>query len=234
MRVKVAKTNAYEWRDVILPGVYELRITAQRTGEYLGHTPPAWGAPLTYKGVECFEYCELTVYRYHPKAVDNKIAFPVRVWFREVVTLNDEGKVNARWSRAPLQMLLKCTEAAALREAFPDELGGEHAAEEMDGRRIPEIEIVNGAAEPERALPPKPARFDDWIIDMQSAADEGTARLQRAWKDSSKEHREYLRLSDPAQWDTIKSRAKDHDPAPVVNGKPEPPPPREPGDEPVL
>jgi hypothetical protein len=42
--------------------------------------------------------------------------------------------LNDRWSTAKQQMLTKCTEAAALREAFPDELGGTHTAEEMEGQ----------------------------------------------------------------------------------------------------
>jgi hypothetical protein len=46
--------------------------------------------------------------------------------------------------------MTKCTEAAALREAFPDEIGGEGTEEEMAGRIV---EIV--AAEVTRALKPE-------------------------------------------------------------------------------
>ena len=41
MEVKVG--NVYEWRDVVMPGIYELRTTAQRTGEYLGHAKAEYG-----------------------------------------------------------------------------------------------------------------------------------------------------------------------------------------------
>src|SRR4030067_967912 len=37
MQVKDAKTGRYNWRDVVLPGIYEMRTTATRTGLYLGH-----------------------------------------------------------------------------------------------------------------------------------------------------------------------------------------------------
>jgi hypothetical protein len=35
-----------------------------------------------------------------------------------------------------IQMLTKCTEAAGLREAFPDEFGGEATADELEGREM--------------------------------------------------------------------------------------------------
>jgi hypothetical protein len=71
------------------------------------------------------------------------IEFPVTVYFREVCNTKDEwigGKktgatiANDRWSKAPIQMLTKVCEAAGLREAFPDEFGGEPTFEELDGR----------------------------------------------------------------------------------------------------
>jgi len=127
-----------QWRDVVMPGIYEYRTTANRTGEYLGHSRPVYGPAIDYLGVEAPEFCELTVYRWNPKA-GQRAEYPVVVRFSEVVATKWDDKrgervVNERWTKAPLQMLTKCTEAAALREAFPDELGGEHTAEEMEGQ----------------------------------------------------------------------------------------------------
>lgn len=129
IQVKVGK-GEYVWRDVILPGIYEYRITAHRTGLYLGHTKPEYGPQVGPEGYEAPEWCEMTFYRWSEKAKD-KVAFPVRVYYREVVGLTKDGDVNTRWSKAPIQMLTKCTEAAGLREAFPDEIGGEPTMEEM-------------------------------------------------------------------------------------------------------
>lgn len=136
MQVKYGKD--YVWRDVILPGIYEYRITAQRTGLYLGHTKPEYG-PLVggEESVQAPEFCDMTFYRFNVAARE-KVPFPVRVYFREVVGLTKEGDVNSRWSKAPIQMLTKCTEAAGLREAFPDEIGGEPTMEEMIGQVIDE------------------------------------------------------------------------------------------------
>lgn len=136
MKVKVG--DDYEWRDVVLPGIYEYRTTAMRTGLYLGHTAPVYGEVKEYAGVMAPESCSMTFKRAGANGV--VIEFPVTVYFREVCNTKDEwiekkktGRViaNDRWAKAPIQMLTKCAEAAGLREAFPDEFGGEQTFEEM-------------------------------------------------------------------------------------------------------
>lgn len=135
IEVKDAASGQYVWRDVVMPGIYEYRTTAQRTGEYLGHSVPTYGPVEDYKGVFAPSWCSMTVYRWNPVA-KVRAEFPVTVQFREVVATKRDGSPNARWSKAPNQMLTKCTEAAALREGFPDELGGTQTVEEVEGRII--------------------------------------------------------------------------------------------------
>lgn len=129
MRVK--QGEQWGWRDVVMPGIYEYRTTAMRTGLYLGHSTPEYGPDKEQFGVVAPEWCAMTMFR--GASNGERIEFPVRVYFREAVALKD-GKANDRWAKAPFQMLTKCTEAAGLREAFPDEFGGEPTAEEMTGR----------------------------------------------------------------------------------------------------
>lgn len=138
MPVRMA-TGEDEWRDIVLPGIYEYRTTAARTFQYLGHSKPEYGEWLDFLGVSAPEYCDLTIYRWNG-ASNSRAEYPVRVYFREVCATRwdkvaKEQKVNARWTRAPVQMLTKCTEAAGLREGFPDEIGGVPTAEEMFGQR---------------------------------------------------------------------------------------------------
>ncbi len=136
--IRVKEGNDYVWRDVVMPGIYEYRTTAQRTGEYMGHSKPEYGPEIEHLGVKVPEWCELTIYRWNA-AAKLRTEYPVRVYFRECAgTRKDDGKVvlNQRWGTAPIQMMTKCTEAAGLREAFPDELGGEATFEEMEGRII--------------------------------------------------------------------------------------------------
>lgn len=163
MRVKNAKTGQYETRDVVMPGIYEYRTTATRTGLYLGHSKPEYGPETDHLGVKAPEWCELTVYRWN-KDAGQKVEFPVRVLFREACATTKDYKtgsisVNDRWTKAPVQMLTKCTEAAALREAFPDELGGEPTFEEMAGREIdvtPARTMKPATAAPKTIEPPPP------------------------------------------------------------------------------
>jgi phage recombination protein Bet len=135
MNVKDVKLDKYIWRDVVMPGIYEYRTTAHRTGEYLGHSIPEYGPMKEYKGVTAPEWCAITVYRWNPKA-HLKAEFPVRIEFHEIAVTKRDGNLNDRWSSAPKMQLTKCTEAAALREGFPEELGGTHTVEEMEGRVI--------------------------------------------------------------------------------------------------
>lgn len=204
MEVKNATTGRYEWRDVVLPGIYEYRITAQRTGEYLGHTKPNYGPTTVYRGVLSVpEFCDFTVYRWNPNA-RTRVEFPITVYFGEVVALNKEGKPNARWTKAPVQMLTKCAEAAALRAAFPEEIGGEPTAEEMADVRVVDI---TPATPPAKAKEPAPEGYDTWLADLECVADEGTERLSEVWKGSSNDFRAYLTRNDMHVWEMLKSRA---------------------------
>jgi phage recombination protein Bet len=152
MRVKDARSGEWGWRDVVMPGIYEYRTTAQRTGLYLGRSRFEYGPEIEHLGVKAPQWCETTVYRHHSSG---KIEFPVRRYFVEVVGTtekNNVAKVNDRWARAPIQMLEKCTEAAALREAFPDEFGGEQTAEEIDGQHVIDVSSATEQIQPAQRL----------------------------------------------------------------------------------
>jgi phage recombination protein Bet len=207
MEVKDAKTGAYSWRDVVMPGIYEHRTTAQRTGLYLGHSKPDYGPIVNYMGVDAPAWCAMTVYRWNAQA-NMRAEFPVEVLFAECCAVTkdrktQEWKANARWSKAPVQMLTKCTEAAGLREAFPDEIGGEQTAEEMDGQRAIDVQVID---EKPPALP-KPDGYDDWLDDLRAVAEEGLEKLDAAWQASSQEYRAYLTTTNGEYWESLRGRA---------------------------
>jgi phage recombination protein Bet len=145
MEVKVGKDSygkdKYEWRDVVMPGIYEYRMTATRTGQYLGHSAPLYGPIVEFQGRQVPESCAITVYRWNDQA-KVRAEYPVELLFSETCATKRDGSLNRRWSTAPRQMLTKCTEAAALREAFPDELGGTHIDDEMIGRELEPINVT--------------------------------------------------------------------------------------------
>jgi len=195
------RAGGYEWRDVVLPGIYELRTTAQRSGVYLGHSAPDYGPLETAAGVSAPTWCAMTFWRWNADA-GVRAEYPVRVLFREVVATTKDTKANSRWSKAPVQMLTKCTEAAGLREAFPDELGGEQTAEEMDGQRAIDVATVE-----DKPAPPPPDKYGDVIADLEAVADTGLDALEDVFAKLPDVHRIYLTTIDLATWDGLKARA---------------------------
>lgn len=143
--------------ETVWPGIAELRTTAFRTAQYVGADATAFGETVTatFKGmtkpkaawgnkpakpaqevsatVTFPEWAQVTVYRL---GAAGRVAFPgPRIYFCEAFGYDKGVAVpNARWTRAPSQMLEKCAEAAALRKAFPEEFADDYVAEEMEDR----------------------------------------------------------------------------------------------------
>lgn len=156
-------------RDVetVWPGIGELRTTAGRTGVWAGNDECQFGKverqafdvtvtkqkrnnePYQVKAscpeMEFPDWAQMTVYKI---VAGQRVAFVgPKVRFMETFSGQRGLRVpNDRWQLAPYQMLEKCAEAAALRRAFPEELGDEWTAEEMEGKEnhadIPDAEIV--------------------------------------------------------------------------------------------
>jgi phage recombination protein Bet len=214
MEVKVG--DKYEWRDVVMPGVYELRTTAQRTGEYLGHSKAEYGPEIELAGVKAPAWCEMVMYRWNA-TIAQRAEYPVRVLFAEVVATKRDGKANARWSKAPVQMLTKCAEAAGLREAFPDEVGGIATEEEMDGQRAITVQATTPAESGPGLV--RPEGYDDWMSVLVAAANAGGAALSKAWKDAQPTLRQFLMATEPESWDSLKARGDAVDQAAVQVGE---------------
>jgi phage recombination protein Bet len=134
--------------QVVMQGINEVQITAARTGQWAGEDLPQWGPPIehTFRGqfenddgstravevrMSFPEWCAVTVHRLvggEPRRFTEQLWWLecyARAGFRSEVP-------NARWQQAPRQMLHKCTKAAVLRAAFPEEAS--FTAEEMEDR----------------------------------------------------------------------------------------------------
>ena len=158
--------------DTVWPGIADLRTTATRTGAYAGKDRVEYGPLMTVtfegeenvydgkrktgkrkvsKAVTFPEYAQLTVYRL---VQGQRVAFhcdPV-FWLETYARKSRWNDVpNEMWERRSRGQLAKCAEAAALRQAFPEELGNEYAFEEMEGQLIGH----NGPPEPIEAEPKK-------------------------------------------------------------------------------
>lgn len=71
-------------------------------------------------------------------------------------------------------------------------------------------EAAQGRETTRATVTPKPDAFDEWLIDLEAVASEGTAALQAAWKaETGRAHREYLTSASPQTWERIKAKAAD-------------------------
>lgn len=150
--------------DTVWPGIGELRTTASRTTAWAGNDECQFGPPKTLgfqdsrerraRGdqpatamrEECKpftwpEWAQITVYKM-VQGVRCAFVGP-KVRFTETFSGVKGLRVpNDRWQLAPYQMLEKCAEAAALRRAFPEELGDQWTAEEMEGKIVSDDTIA--------------------------------------------------------------------------------------------
>lgn len=162
--VPVWDSEKRDYVETVWPGIAEHRTTAFRTKQYAGAEAAVFGPSVTKtftgetkKGrvnatVTFAEWAQLTVFR----MIDGqRVPMPgPRVYWLETYSRLGRTEVpNDRWQKAPFQMLEKCAEAAALRRAFPEEIGDEPVAEEAgiysrDGDDAKDV------------TPPKPTRAE--------------------------------------------------------------------------
>lgn len=135
--------------DTVWPGIAELRTTAMRTGSFAGFEDTEYGPMIDEKlgGVDMRypEWAQCTVYRL---VVGQRVAFvgPKVFWMETYATAGrDTKKPNAMWLKRPRGQIEKCAEAAALRRAFPEEIGNEYAAEEIEGQAFGSVRDVTPA-----------------------------------------------------------------------------------------
>lgn len=126
-------------RDVVMPGIELYRTKAHRTGEYAGQDDAEFGPTIaeTMGGVSVRypEWCKVTVYRL---VNDQRVPYSARVYWLETYATakRDTDAPNAMWKKRPFGQLEKCAEALALRKAFPEAVGAQPTAEEMEGKTM--------------------------------------------------------------------------------------------------
>ena len=151
-------------RDVVMPGIELYRTKAHRTGEYAGQDDPEFGPTITETiggvNVRYPEWCKVTVYRL---VNDQRVPFPARVYWLEsyATAARDSDAPNAMWKKRPFGQLEKCTEALALRKAFPEAVGAQPTAEEMEGRELDPGTSVATAGPAQARAPELPPYAED-------------------------------------------------------------------------
>lgn len=139
-------------QDVIMPGIELYRTKAHRTGEYAGQDEAEFGpvvsATLSGVSVTFPEWCRVTVYRL---AGGQRVPYSAKVYWLEsyATAKRDTDAPNAMWKKRPFGQLEKCAEALALRKAFPEAVGAQPTAEEMEGKSL----VIEASATPAAAAP---------------------------------------------------------------------------------
>jgi len=139
--------------DTVWPGIGELRTTAFRTKLYAGRDDAEFGPDVTKKvgniNVTFPEWCKITVYR---MCDGERRAFAgPKVYWLETYAPRGRNDVspNEMWAKRCRGQLEKCAEAAALRAAFPEELGDELTNEEAVGI-MSDVSVSSDTARPTR------------------------------------------------------------------------------------
>ncbi len=71
-----------------------------------------------------------------------------------------------------------------------------------------EVDSIPGAViQTEKVIPPTPEGYDNWLIDLQLVAKNGSAALKETWSKSPLEFRSHLTATNSAGWEAIKSYA---------------------------
>lgn len=167
MQVTDARSKEKVWRDVPMPGIGMYRIQADRSGNYAGADEPVFGPDVTEEFQDPYnqsakikvtypQWCKYTVYK---MVNGQRVAFhALERWKENYATQSSKTECpNAMWRKRPYAQLAKCTEAQALRKAWP-EIGSEPTAEEMEGKEIIINEIPG--SQPQQGVPAKSRALD--------------------------------------------------------------------------
>lgn len=108
-----------------------LRLVAERTGKYEGQTEQEWcGEDGVWKTVwlskETPAAARIGVWKSGFKSPTYAVAV-----FKEYAGFNYKNELNYMWNKMPANMISKTAEALALRKAFPNDLSGLYATEEV-------------------------------------------------------------------------------------------------------
>lgn len=159
-------------RMTIQTGIDGYRVTAERTGEYVGGDAPKYGAACKCKDDKLGAHpvwAEVTVRRMKGEHI---FTTAERADFHEYAVLTYDGHPQGLWAKMPRRMLAKCAEALALRRAFPSLLHGVYTAEEMEQANTATVETVRVVEAPAINAPAETPQSDPHAIEDTNPAQE--------------------------------------------------------------
>lgn len=187
-----------DYVETVWPGVSEIRTTAHRTKQYAGMDPMVYGPEITatFEGemevwdngskkwqlvkreVTYYEWIDVTVYRMVEHV---RVPFTMRTfWEESYATIGKSELPNDMWAKRPKGQHMKVAEVAVLRMAFPEELGNEYAAEEMEGKVLLDAGPVTATPRPASGPPTKPVEEAKEEPVEESESEKLLAKLEAA------------------------------------------------------
>lgn len=151
-------------RDVIMPGIGAYRTQAARSGEYAGVSDAEFGPDVTEsiggQQITFPSWCKVTVKRLLQNGQIAEFSATERWKENYAVKGGKEKSIapNAMWSKRPYAQLSKCSEAQALRKAFP-EFGSQPTADEMEGKQLNEVDVQTGDIVQKPTIEQKPLEY---------------------------------------------------------------------------
>lgn len=139
------KNEEGQWVNAMVTqtGIDGFRLIAERTEKYRGQTAPVF---FDAAGNEHKIWLDNRKPPHACKVGVLKTGFDEPMWgivlYEEFVQKTKDGSPNVMWRTKPTVMLAKCAEAIALRRAFPQELSGIYAEDEMPPEHVEEREAL--------------------------------------------------------------------------------------------
>jgi len=151
------------------------RVIAERSGNYAGQDAPVWEDDKNGRPVKC----SVAIYRWHG---DVRYQAAVGVaYFNEYNRPGRDGR-ESNWDKLGHIMIAKVAECIALRKAFPNDLSGLYAPEEMAQAETTEHTTEKQETpDAPAAAPEKPKVVDAEIVEKGHLSGDQLMEIQQIW-----------------------------------------------------
>lgn len=189
----------------IQTGIDGFRLIAQRTGEYGGSDDAVFSVEEIFNPVtgEIGKQLKATVTVYKVKGGERMPVTASARWNEYAQKGKDkQGKeyYSGLWASMPMNQLSKCSEALALRKAFPKDLSGVYISEELDRERTTGLDLPTPKSIEEKKAKkteiPSPDEIGKKMTEVVNSGVEAAKGIQQVLGNSAIEIKEVTENKD--------------------------------------